>query len=96
MTENFMTAAQALEAEVIGALPSHFHNAWIELAENDDDMGVWLSEQIADLQNELLSTIAARVIETVRRSALIELGLPLTPNDENLPNCSALDEVQER
>ena len=96
MTENYETASQALEAEVIGALPSHFHNAWIELVEKDDDMGIWLGEQIADLQNELLSTIAARVIETVRRSALIELGLPITPNDGNLPNCSTLDEVQER
>ena len=66
---------EALQAKAIGELPSHFQNAWTELEESDGNAGAWFGESVADLEEQVIKAMQQRVIETLSRSAMVDLGI---------------------
>ena len=66
---------EALLAEAIGGLPSHFNNGWVSLEEKEPNASAWLGEQVADLEQQLIKAIQQRVIDTVTRNALVDLEI---------------------
>ena len=66
---------EARQAKSIGELPSHFQNAWTELEESDGNAAAWFGESVADLEEQVIKAMQQRVIETLSRSAIVDLGI---------------------
>lgn len=66
---------QALLAEAIGGLPTHFNNGWVSIEEEEPNAATWLGEQVGDLEQQLIKAVQQRVIDAVTRNALVDLGL---------------------
>ncbi len=66
---------EALQAKAIGELPSHFQNAWTELEESDGNAGAWFGETVYELEQQVIKAMQQRVIETLSRSAMVDLGI---------------------
>ena len=66
---------EALLAEAIGGLPSHFNNGWVSFEEKEPDAGVWLGEQVDDLEQQLIKAVQQKVIDAVTRNALVDLEI---------------------
>ena len=75
MTQPQIINMEALLAEAIGELPSHFNNGWVSIENADPNASAWLGEQVADLEQQLIKAIQQRVIDTVTRSALVDLKI---------------------
>ena len=66
---------EALLAKAIGGLPSHINDGWVSLEDEYPLASSWLSEQVADLEQQLIKAIQQRVIDAVAQRALYELAI---------------------
>ena len=66
---------EALLSTAIGRLPIHFKEGFLRVEEADPNASAWLGEQLLDLEHQLIKAIQQRVIETVTRSALVDLKI---------------------
>ena len=72
----------ALEAEVLEGLPEHSCAAWHRLCEEDGNAGVWFGEYAEEKEHELVEHFRSEVLDTLHRTARLEAGLAIRPQDK--------------
>lgn len=75
MTKPEIINTEALLSAAIDGLPLHFSNGWVSLEHADPDAGVWMGEQVAELEQQLIKAIQQRAIDAVTRNALVDLEI---------------------